>query len=88
MRILNAEMQPQAQGYLGRIAFELEGHKQAYELTLQSDKYLDDWNYALNFLSESGSEEQIAEVEQRIEEDDELFDALVDAAVSTLDRQA
>lgn len=71
-------------GYLGHVRFEAEGHKTPYEMTLQSDKRLDDWNYALNFLNEPGSEEEIEAVEKAIEEDDALFDDLVEAAVNTL----
>lgn len=72
-----------ADGYLGRVAFQVESHPKAYELTLQS-KSGKDWSYALNFLAEPGSEEEIEAVEAAIEEDDELFDQLVDAAKNSL----
>lgn len=83
MNILHAEMHYDEQdGYLGKVQFAVEGHKQPYELTLQSDKRPDDWNYALNFMRESGSEQEIEMVEQAIEADDDLFDDLVEAAMN------
>ncbi|MFC5699975.1 hypothetical protein ACFPVX_01665 [Cohnella faecalis] len=86
IRILAATMKhDESNGYLGHVRFEAEGHKQPYELTLQSDKRIDDWNYALNFLDESGSEQQIEAVEKALEEDDDIFDSLVDAALASLD---
>lgn len=74
-----------AEGYFGFVRFEVEGHKQPYELTLQSDKKIDDWNYALSFLNESGSEAEFEKVEQAIEEDENVFDDLVDAALAKLE---
>jgi len=71
-------------GYLGHVRFETEGHKQPYELTLQSDKRMNDWNYSLHFWKDSGSEAQFETVEQAIETDDDLFDSLVEAAVNSL----
>ena len=67
-------------GYLGHVRFAVEGHKQPYEITLQSDKGNFDWNYALNFSNESGNEDEILLVDERLEEDDELFDMFVDLA--------
>jgi hypothetical protein len=84
IRILQAAMKHDEQnGYLGNVGFQVEGHKQPYEITLQSDRKPDDWNYSIHFLSEPGSEEQLDLVERAIEEDDELFDALVEAALET-----
>ncbi|WP_123040717.1 hypothetical protein [Cohnella candidum] len=85
-KITSAEMAyNERDGYFGRVRFEVEGHKQPYELTLQSDKRMDDWNYSLNFLSESGVEQQIEAVEQAIEENDDFFDDLVEAAVNAME---
>lgn len=79
--VLNATMSySKAAGYLGHVRFSVEGHKQTYELTLQSDGNEYDWNYALNFGDGSGSEEEIQLVDERLETDDELFDLLVNAA--------
>lgn len=85
VQVLNATMSySKKDGYLGHVRFSVEGHKQPYELTLQSDGNEFDWNYALNFSDESGSEEEIQLVDERIETDDELFDLLVDAAKDAL----
>ncbi|MED4599839.1 hypothetical protein P9314_03845 [Paenibacillus validus] len=70
-------------GYLGRVVFGVTGQQSAYELTLQS-KNARDWSYSLSFTASSGKEEDIYVVESRLEEDDELFDALVDAAMQNL----
>lgn len=84
-KVLHAEMTYREQeGYMGQVHFEVEGHKQPYELTLHSENRLDDWNYSLHFLRESGSEQEIASVEQAIEVDDDFFDQLVEAATARL----
>ena len=83
MKVLHAEMTySEQEGYLGKVHFEIEGHLQPYELTLQSDKRWDDWNYSLHFLRESGKESDILLVEQAIESDDDFFDDLVEAATA------
>jgi hypothetical protein len=85
IRILKAAMTHNEQeGYLGHVSFEVEGHKTPYELTLQSDRRPDNWNYALNFLNEPGSEEEIEAVERAIEDDDDIFDTLAEAAVEQI----
>lgn len=71
-------------GYVGAVAFAIEGHRQPYELTLQS-KRRQDWNYSLHFQNESGSEEEILQVEEWLEEDDEAFDEMIDEAEKALD---
>lgn len=70
-------------GYIGKVRFTLEGHRSRYELTLASKKG-EEWSYSLNFTEESGIEAEIEAAERRLEEDDELFDALVEAAQSKL----
>jgi predicted RNase H-like HicB family nuclease len=82
--ILRATMtHNETDGYFGHVRFEIDGHKQPYEMTLQSNRRLDDWNYSLNFMSEPGSGEEIDAVERAIEENDELFDTLVEAALNS-----
>jgi hypothetical protein len=84
LTILNANMTHNKEdGYVGHVGFQVENHKHDYEITLQS-KYGKEWMYALNFLNESGSEEDILAVEEVIEENDEWFDLLVEAAKSKL----
>ncbi|MZQ87201.1 hypothetical protein GQF01_34310 [Paenibacillus sp. 5J-6] len=84
--ILKANMEhSKAEGYLGHVQFSVEGHEHPYEITLQSMRNKDDWSYALNFLSESGKEEDIEAVEELLEED-EWFDLLVNAGLQVLDK--
>lgn len=83
-RIITARMEHSKEnGYVGQVDFEYEGHQSSYTVTLQS-KDGRDWGYSLLFLSESGSEEEIEAVEELLEEDDEAFDQLVEAAMSKL----
>ncbi len=85
VQVLGATMShTEEKGYLGHVKFAVEGHKQPYEITLQSDNGKYDWNYALNFSDEPGSEEEILLVDERLEEDDELFDLFVDTAKEAL----
>ncbi|RTE05767.1 hypothetical protein [Paenibacillus whitsoniae] len=70
-------------GYLGHVAFSVKGHEHPYEITLQDPKGKNDWSYALNFLNESGKEEDIEAVEELLE-DDEFFDQLIEAARGAL----
>jgi hypothetical protein len=85
--IIHADMTySESDGYLGHVHFRVEGHKQPYELTLHSEGNLDDWNYSLNYLRESGLEHEIEAVERAIEEDDEFFDQLAEAAVKCLEK--
>ncbi|MBO7744567.1 hypothetical protein I8J29_10190 [Paenibacillus sp. MWE-103] len=84
--IIHAEMtHDRENGYRGTVQFEAEGHKHPYEISLQLNSLRGTtWDYSLRFAKESGSEEQIGEVEAAIEADDELFDRLIDAAADTL----
>lgn len=78
--ILHAKMEHQADsGYVGQVQFTLENHKSAYEITFFSKKGRE-WDYSLNFANESGSEEEFLAADAMIEEDDDLFNQLLDAA--------
>lgn len=72
-------------GFVGNVEFLVDGHKEAYEITLYS-KNAKEWSYGLHFLNASGSEEEIFEVEEQLDENDEYFDLLVDAAKAALAR--
>ncbi|ULL19825.1 hypothetical protein DVH26_16425 [Paenibacillus sp. H1-7] len=72
-------------GYIGKVAFEFKDHKLPYEITLHS-KNGKEWSYGLFFLNESGSEDEILEVEDVLEESDEWYDFLVNAAKNTLQK--
>lgn len=85
VNILKAELNySKEEGYTGHVHFEVDGHKSAYELTLVS-KNAEDWMYSLNFLNGPGKEIQINQVEEQLEENDDLFDTLIDAALDALD---
>lgn len=70
-------------GYVGQVHFEIAGQPNQYEITLHSRKATE-WGYGLFFLNESGNEDQLLAVEDMLEEDDEMFDYLVNAARATL----
>ncbi|MFD1954419.1 hypothetical protein ACFSL6_09655 [Paenibacillus thailandensis] len=84
VKILDAGMSyTEEDGYVGKVQFEVEGDSGGYEITLQS-KRGKDWGYGLFFLKDSGDEEKLLALEERLEEDDELFDYLVETAKAEL----
>ncbi|GIP19824.1 hypothetical protein J22TS3_00990 [Paenibacillus sp. J22TS3] len=84
LELISAVMQRQEdETYLGRTVFKVTGHKQDYEITFFS-KRGKEWDYSLHFANESGDEDELLAVDARIEEDDEWFDRLLDAAMDTL----
>lgn len=72
----------QDSGYTGQVEFSVEGHKSSYELTLHSTKG-NEWSYGLHFHGEPGIEDEIFAIDEYIEDNDELFDELVEAARKT-----
>ncbi len=72
------------EGYIGQVAFEVAGHKESYAIVLQSKRGRE-WGYALSFLEASGPDEQIDALDQFLDEDDEAFDQLIDAAKAELE---
>lgn len=83
--IVEASMHKDSEGaFLGKTVFEVEGHKAAYEITFFS-KRGKEWDYSLNFAHESGVEAQFMQVDAALEEDDDWFDALLEAARATLE---
>ena len=86
-KILGARMtHDSSNGYVAHVQFEVEGHKQPYEATLQSDKG-NEWSHSLFFLNESGSEEEIEAVEDELDRNDELFGSLIDAAEASWNQE-
>ncbi|WP_308635152.1 hypothetical protein [Paenibacillus silvisoli] len=72
-------------GYRGSVQFEVEGHKHPYEVSLQLNSIRGTtWDYSLHFAKDPGPEEDMNKVEAAIEQDDDLFDYLIDAAAQTL----
>ncbi|MBB6669233.1 hypothetical protein H7C19_00870 [Cohnella nanjingensis] len=74
----------ETEGFVGRVLFEVEGHQAPYEIILQSKKGKE-WSYSLLFASQSGDDEEIEAVDDELDEDDELFGRLVQAAKISLD---
>ncbi|WP_138493738.1 hypothetical protein [Paenibacillus pinistramenti] len=68
--------------FLGKTVFEVEGHAQPYEITFYS-KNGRDWDYSLHFHAEPGDEDKLLAVDAFIEESDEAFDNLLDAALDS-----
>ncbi|MDF2923428.1 MAG: hypothetical protein K0R57_2342 [Paenibacillaceae bacterium] len=84
INILHATMSySKEDGYVGKVEFEVSGHKEPYEIVLHSKKR-QDWSYGLFFLKQPGDEEQIEEVEDWLEDSDEAYLMLIDAAMAAL----
>lgn len=69
-------------GYTGQVEFAVEGHKSPYEITMYSAKG-NEWSYGLHFLGEPGIEEEIFALDEYMEDNDESFDQLIEAARKT-----
>ncbi|HEY4391702.1 MAG TPA: hypothetical protein VGN02_10200 [Paenibacillus sp.] len=83
LTILQSEMRKDEDGsYVGKTIFQVDSHKADYEITFYSKKGRE-WDYSLNYAKESGAEEELLAVDERIEQDDEWFDSLLDAAWNT-----
>jgi len=72
--------------YTGNVVFRLEGYQYPYEISFFS-KNGRDWDYSLHFTAQSGDEDEFMKLDQRIEEDDDLFDQLLDAALQSLESE-
>lgn len=84
INVLDASMtHSKADGYVGKVTFEVANHKQPYEIMLYR-KRGKEWGYSLNFLKEPGGEEEIEALEELLEENDELYNQLIEAAQSKL----
>lgn len=82
IKIRKAEMHRTEEGFLGTVQFEVESHKEPYQILFHS-KNGQDWGYSLHFLHESGPEEEIDAVDQYLETNDDAFDDLLDAAIDS-----
>ncbi|WP_068777274.1 hypothetical protein [Paenibacillus sp. FJAT-26967] len=84
--VLDASMMySEDNGYIGKVEFKATEGTTAYEVALFSKKGKE-WMYSLNFTKESGSEEEITFIEEKLEEDDDLFDFLIETALSRLEK--
>ena len=86
INILDARMtHSKEEGYIGKVEFAVAGHLEPYEITLHS-KNGKEWSYGLFFLKNPGDEEEILAVEDWLEEDDDAYAKLIEAARSTLQK--
>ncbi|MEK5397271.1 hypothetical protein CA600_04400 [Paenibacillus sp. VTT E-133280] len=84
LEIVSAEMsRKEDKSYVGRTIFTLENHKAPYEITFFSTRGTE-WDYSLSFAGEPGSEDQFLETDALLENDDDVYNQLLDAA---LDKQ-
>lgn len=84
LTIKAAEMRKDEDGtYVGRTVFQVDSHKVDYEITFFS-KRGKEWDYSLHYADEPGDEDELLAVDARIEEDNEWFDTLLDAAWNTM----
>lgn len=84
VHIQQAQMTKDENGvYLGQVVFGVNGHESVYEITFYS-KRGKEWDYSLHFAGEPRVEEEMMEMDSWIEENDDLFDYLLDAAWSKL----
>lgn len=83
VEIIKAELKREEDNsFVGKTVFTLENHKSPYEITFFSKKG-SEWDYSLSFAGEPGSEEQFLETDTLLENDDDLFNQLLDAALDT-----
>ncbi|AJS58798.1 hypothetical protein [Paenibacillus sp. IHBB 10380] len=88
VHIESADMKKNEDGhFIGHTLFSIEGYKDSYELTFFS-KRGKEWDYSINFAKESGKEEDLLTIDKLIEEDDDLFDQLLDAALDSMEPTA
>lgn len=81
LEIVSAEMsRKEDKSYVGRTIFTLENHKAPYEITFFSTRGTE-WDYSLSFAGEPGSEEQFLETDALLENDDDIYNQLLDAAL-------
>ncbi|MFC4775238.1 hypothetical protein ACFO9Q_00385 [Paenibacillus sp. GCM10023252] len=86
--IIGAEMTyTKEDGYVGKVQFEAEGDPNQYEIALQRKRGNKEYAYGLFFRSESGKEEYLLAMEDRIEEDDDLYESLIAAAEGALKKE-
>ncbi|MNB76147.1 hypothetical protein D3C75_228060 [compost metagenome] len=83
VEIVKAELKREEdRSFIGRTVFTVEQHTFPYEITFFS-KRGSEWDYSLSFAGEPGSEEQFLEVDGLLENDDDFFNQLLDAALDT-----
>lgn len=85
LNIIEASMTKEADGsYLGKTIFTADENEIKYEITFFS-KRGKDWDYSLHYADEPGNEELLLAVDAYIEQSDDAFDDLLDAALNTME---
>jgi len=80
LEVIHANMERnEDKRFIGKVHFKVEGHKEPYELTLES-KNMKDWGYSLHYLHESGPDGEIEALDRYLDEDEAAFELLVQAA--------
>lgn len=85
--VISATMRQEEDGsFLGQAVFKMEGQKSAFEISLFSKKGKE-WDYSLHYAEGERIEEELLAIDELLEEDDDLFDMLLDAARDTMESQ-
>ncbi|KAA8786833.1 hypothetical protein EC604_23675 [Paenibacillus amylolyticus] len=66
--------------FVGSTVFKTDSDKSVYEITFMS-KNGKDWDYSLHFTEQSGDEEELLKMDELLENDDDLYNQLLDAAL-------
>lgn len=83
--VISATMRQEEDGsFLGQAVFKMEGQKSAFEISFFSKKGKE-WDYSLHYAEGERIEEELLAIDELLEEDDDLFDILLDAARDTMD---
>nr|WP_272036737.1 hypothetical protein [Paenibacillus sp. JJ-100] len=81
IEIMRAEMHREDEkSFVGSTVFKADGNKSVYEVTFMS-KNGKDWDYSLHFTEQSGDEEELLKMDELLENDDDLYNQLLDAAL-------
>ncbi|WP_440109153.1 hypothetical protein [Paenibacillus sp. QZ-Y1] len=81
IEIIRTEMRREGEkSFVGNTVFRVEGEKSVYEITFMS-KNGKDWDYSLHFTEQSGDEEELMRMDELLENDDDMYNQLLDAAL-------
>jgi hypothetical protein len=84
LHVIEARMeQDKDRSYSGFVRFRTDSGETVYELSLGS-KDGGEWLYNLHFTEASGNDEQMDAVSELIDEDDEIFDELLQSALNNV----
>ncbi|WP_410511383.1 hypothetical protein PaeBR_14945 [Paenibacillus sp. BR2-3] len=87
VEITAADMRRNEDGsFVGKTIFSLDNHKAKYEITFFS-KRGSEWDYSLSFADEPGNEEQFLQTDALLENNDDVYNQLLDAAIDAQEGQ-